>query len=198
MPDPNIPPLIHESAVIDQPSSIGSGTKIWHFTHVMKNTSIGEDCIIGQGVFVDSNVSIGNRCKIQNGVNIYNGVTLEEGVFCGPSMVFTNVIAPRAEIEKKHEFAPTLIRKGASLGANVTVVCGVTIGSYAFVGAGSVVTRDIPDFALVTGNPARITGSICRCGSKLGSDNWNETTCKTCGDTYKLSDHGVIRRIEKT
>ncbi|NQU56212.1 MAG: N-acetyltransferase [Rhodospirillales bacterium] len=188
--------FIHKSAVVDQPSSIGNGTKIWHFSHVMKNSKIGENCIVGQGVFVDSEVVIGNRCKIQNGVSIYTGVTLEDGVFCGPSMVFTNVLTPRAEIERKHEFTSTLVKKGASLGANVTVVCGTTIGRYAMVGAASVVTRDIPDYALVTGNPGSINGSVCQCGKKLNAGDWNKVTCAACNSSYTRDDYGIIIRDE--
>ena len=161
----------HESAYVDQPCSIGKGTKIWHFSHVMKGAKIGENCSIGQNVVIGSAAVIGNGVKIQNNVSIYDAVTIEDGVFCGPSMVFTNVINPRSEIVRKNEYRPTLIRHGATLGANCTIVCGHTVGRYAFVAAGAVVAGDVPDFALMAGVPARQLGWMCRCaGAKLEFD----------------------------
>ena len=159
--------FVHESAVVDTPSEIGSGTKIWHFSHVLKDTRIGRGCTIGQNVVIGPNVTIGDRCKVQNNVSIYEGVELEEGVFCGPSMVFTNVINPRAFVERKTEFRRTLVREGATIGANATIVCGVTLGRFCMIGAGAVVTRDVPDYALAHGNPARVRGAVCRCGVVL-------------------------------
>jgi UDP-2-acetamido-3-amino-2,3-dideoxy-glucuronate N-acetyltransferase len=177
--------FVHESSFVDEPCAIGAGTKIWHFCHVMKDAQIGRNCSIGQNVLVASGVTIGDGCKIQNNVSLYTGVVLEDGVFCGPSMVFTNVVNPRSEIVRKDEYRTTRVRHGASIGANATIVCGVTIGRYAFVGAGAVVTRDVPDFALVMGNPARGKGWICRCGIKLPL---RDTTahCAACGALYVL------------
>jgi len=169
--------FIHPTAIIDDNVTIGKGTKIWHFSHVLSGSKIGENCNIGQNVVIGPDVSIGNKCKIQNNVSVYKGVTLEDGVFCGPSMVFTNIYNPRAEIGKMDQVRPTLVRKGATLGANCTIVCGHTIGSYAFIGAGAVVTKDIPDHALMAGNPARQIGRMCKCGEKLDQLN----SCKVCG-----------------
>jgi UDP-2-acetamido-3-amino-2,3-dideoxy-glucuronate N-acetyltransferase len=182
--------FVHESSFVDQPCSIGAGTKIWHFCHVMKDSEIGRGCSIGQNVLVSSQVKIGDGCKIQNNVSLYTGVVLEDHVFCGPSMVFTNVVNPRSEVSRKDEYKATLVKRGASIGANATIVCGVTIGRYAFVGAGAVVTRDVPDFALVVGNPARRTGWMCRCGLKLPL---RDTTahCAACGALYVLGG-GVL------
>ena len=157
----------HETAVIDQPCEIGAGTSIWHFSHVMKNARIGENCNLGQNVFVASDVVIGNNVKVQNNVSIFTGVTLEDDVFCGPNMVFTNVINPRSALPRKHEYRKTLVRRGASLGASSTIVCGNTIGAHAFIGAGAVVTTDVPDQALVLGVPGRVVGWMCRCGVRL-------------------------------
>ncbi|MDH4053947.1 MAG: N-acetyltransferase, partial [Gammaproteobacteria bacterium] len=147
--------FVHESSYIDEPSVIGEGTKIWHFSHVMKNSRIGRNCNIGQNVVVSPDCVIGNNVKIQNNVSVYTGVIIEDDVFCGPSMVFTNVINPRSHVERKNEYQQTVVRKGATIGANATIVCGHTLGKYSFVGAGSVVTRDVPDFGVVYGNPAR-------------------------------------------
>lgn len=190
------PPFIHATAVVDAPAAIGEGTKIWHFSHVSENARIGVNCSIGQNVFVGKGVIIGNSCKIQNNVSVYEGVTLEDGVFCGPSMVFTNVINPRAEIERKHEFKQTLVRQGASIGANVVVICGVTIGRYAFVGAGTVVTKDVPDFSLVVGNPAHQTGIMCACANKLPEGEWTNAKCSACNRSYRR-DGAVVALIEE-
>src|SRR6202166_308673 len=159
--------FVHASAYVDDPCSIGTGTKVWHFSHVMKNAQIGLHCNIGQNVVISPDVVIGNNVKIQNNVSVYTGCILEDDVFCGPSMVFTNVINPRSHVVRKDEYKTTLVRKGASLGANCTVVCGTTIGRYAFVGAGSVVTRDVPDYTVVYGDPARARGWMCGCGIGL-------------------------------
>ena len=179
------PYFVHESSYVDEPCTIGAGTKIWHFSHVMKNAVIGRNCNIGQNVVVLPGVRIGDDCKIQNNVSVYEGVILEDHVFCGPSMVFTNVINPRSEIVRKHEYQQTLVRQGASIGANATILCGHSIGQYAFVGAGAVVTKDVPDFALMVGNPARRTGWMCRCGIKLELDG-ERGRCGACGSAYVL------------
>ena len=184
----------HSTAVIDQPCQIGQGTRIWLFSHVMKNAVIGEKCTIGQNVMVGSDVVIGDQVKIQNNVSVYTGVTLEDGVFCGPAMVFTNVLNPRSTISRKHEFKKTLVKKGATLGANCTVLCGLTIGQCAFVGAGAVVTQNVPDYGLLYGNPARLQGWICRCGVQLpfSDDSAVErVVCRACGDSYKCEDNQV-------
>jgi len=181
------PYFVHESSYVDEPCTIGDGTKIWHFTHVMKDAVIGRNCNIGQNVLVSSGVKIGENCKIQNNVSLYTGVVLEDHVFCGPSMVFTNVVNPRSEVNRKNEYKPTLVKRGASLGANCTIVCGTTIGAYAFVAAGSVVTRDVADFALVMGSPARRTGWMCRCGLKLTVDG-AEGRCAECGTRYTMHE----------
>lgn len=177
--------FVHESAYVDEPCAIGTGTKIWHFTHVMKNSRIGAKCNIGQNVVVSPDVTIGDNVKIQNNVSVYTGCILEDDVFCGPSMVFTNVINPRSHVTRKDEYRTTLVRKGASLGANSTVVCGTTIGRYAFVGAGSVVTRDVPDYGLVYGNPARLRGWMCACGIALEFKADEDAKCSACGSEYR-------------
>ncbi len=182
----------HESCCIDQPCEIGEGTRIWHFSHVMSGARIGPSCILGQNVFVDREVVVGRDCKIQNNVSLYSGVVLEDGVFCGPSVVFTNVINPRARIERKHEFKATVIGEGASLGANATIVCGVTIGAYAFVGAGAVVTRDIAPYAVVYGVPARRKGWVCECGVLLPDDETApQLSCRTCAKKYRQDAEGL-------
>ena len=178
---------MHESAYVDDGCEIGDGTKLWHFSHVMSRARIGRGCNIGQNVVVSPDVVIGDNVKIQNNVSIYTGVVLENDVFCGPSMVFTNVVNPRSHVSRKDEYRATLVKRGASLGANCTVVCGHTVGTYAFVGAGAVITRDVPDFALVVGNPGRVSGWMCRCGVKLASGVTppQAATCAACGSHYR-------------
>ena len=161
--------FVHESSYVDEGCRIGKGTKIWHFCHIMSGCTIGEDCNIGQNVVISPDVVLGRNCKVQNNVSVYTGVRCEDDVFLGPSMVFTNVINPRAAVSRKDEFKPTLIKKGASIGANATIVCGHTLGRYCMVGAGSVVTKDVPDFALMAGNPARQIGWVNRLGEKVNS-----------------------------
>ena len=193
--------FVHESAYIDDNVKIGKGTKIWHFSHVLSNTEMGENCIIGQNCMIGPDVKIGNRCKIQNNVSVYKGVVLEDDVFCGPSCVFTNVLTPRAFIERKAEFLPTLVKKGATIGANATVVCGHTIGKFALIGAGTVVTSDVPDYALYLGVPAKPSGWVCRCGMVLTriveSDTKLELTCSYCGSKYILEGNNFIILEEK-
>jgi UDP-2-acetamido-3-amino-2,3-dideoxy-glucuronate N-acetyltransferase len=179
--------FVHESSYVDEGAVIGTGTKIWHFCHVMSQSHIGQNCNIGQNVFIASDVVIGNNVKIQNNVSLYTGVIVEDDVFLGPSMVLTNVINPRSHIPRKEEYQKTWIKQGASIGANATVVCGVTVGRYAFVGAGAVVTRTVPDYALVYGVPAKIQGWLCQCGIKLQfqmGDNIERATCAKCGSQY--------------
>ena len=183
--NPNI--FIHPTAEIDEGSMIGAGTKIWHFSHILSGSSIGENCNIGQNVVIGPDVTIGKQCKIQNNVSVYKGVTLEDGVFCGPSMVFTNIYNPRAEIRKMDQIRPTLVKKGATLGANCTIVCGVTIGRYAFIGAGAVVTKNVPDHALVVGNPGKQIGYMCECGEKLDE----KLKCTVCGKAYQRDEKGL-------
>lgn len=177
--------FVHETSIVEQPCQIGEGTNVWHFSHVMQEASIGKNCIIGQNVLVGKGVRIGNNVKIQNNVSIYEGVILEDGVFCGPSCVFTNVINPRSYISRKHEIKTTLVKAGATIGANSTIICGNTIGVSAFVGAGAVITRDIPDYAMVYGNPARIQGWMCECGIKLQKEG-TKAECPTCGKIYEI------------
>ena len=179
---------IHESAYVDDPVSIGDGTTIWHFSHLLPHVAIGRDCSIGQNVVIGPHVTVGERCKIQNNVSLYSGVTLEDGVFCGPSCVFTNVINPRAEINRRGEFQKTLVRRGATLGANCTIVCGVTLGAYCFIGAGAVVTRDVPDHALIVGNPGRRVGWMSKAGGRLVSD----LVCPIDGTPYRLTALGRL------
>lgn len=173
--------MIHESAYVDEPVEIGEGTKIWHFSHVLPGARIGRDCVIGQNVMIGNDVTIGDRCKIQNNVSVYKGVTLEDGVFCGPSCVFTNVDNPRAEIERKAEFRPILVCKGVTIGANATVVCGHELGEYAFIGAGAVVNSDVPAHALMVGVPARRIGWMSHAGERLGDD----LVCPRSGRRYR-------------
>jgi UDP-2-acetamido-3-amino-2,3-dideoxy-glucuronate N-acetyltransferase len=179
--------FVHESSYVDEGCEIGTGTKIWHFSHVMAGARIGRGCNIGQNVVVSPGVVIGDNVKIQNNVSVYTGVILEDDVFCGPSMVFTNVVNPRSHVSRKDEYRQTLVRRGASLGANSTIVCGHTIGRYAFVAAGAVITKDVPDYGLAVGNPARLTGWICACGLKLtaGSRPPERIACGTCSAQYR-------------
>jgi len=186
--------FVHESSYVDQPCEIGAGTKIWHFSHVMANSKIGQNCNIGQNVVISPRCQIGDSVKIQNNVSVYTGVVLEDDVFCGPSMVFTNVINPRSHIERKDEYRETRVKTGATIGANATIICGNTLGRYCFIGAGAVVTSDVPDFGLVVGNPGRLRGYVCRCGDKIGSSEDElpaNLECESCGKTY-TSSTGVI------
>ena len=177
----------HESSYVDPGCEIGDGTKIWHFCHIMPGAKIGAKCVLGQNVSVAPTVVIGDRCKIQNNVSLYDGVVLEDEVFCGPSMVFTNVINPRADVERKHEYRPTVLRRGCTIGANATIVCGNTVGERAMVGAGAVVTRDVPPRALVVGVPAKVAGWICDCGVGLEFDGVR-AICAECAKAYELAD----------
>lgn len=177
----------HESTYIDEGSEIGEGCKIWHFTHVMPGATIGPRCNIGQNCVISPKVVIGTNVKIQNNVSVYEGVILEDDVFCGPSMVFTNVINPRSHVIRKDEYKTTLVQRGASIGANATIVCGVTIGKYSFIGAGAVVTKDVTPNALMVGVPAKQVGWICSCGIRLNA----ELDCKTCGKSYQLTKDGL-------
>ena len=186
----------HPSSIIDEGCSIGRGTKIWHFSHLMSGCKIGEDCTIGQNVFIGSNVILGRNVKVQNNVSIYEGVICEDDVFLGPSMVFTNVMNPRSAIERKAEFRQTLVRKGATIGANATIVCGNEIGPYAFIGAGSVVTKPVPAYALVVGNPAKQNGWMSKQGYPLRFDKEGKAICKGSGETYMLKEGKVFRKEE--
>ena len=183
----------HPSAIVDEGARIGDGSRVWHFVHVCAGARIGARVSLGQNVFIGNKVEIGDDCKIQNNVSVYDGVSLEEGVFCGPSMVFTNVFNPRALVERKDEYRPTRVRKGASLGANCTILCGVTIGEFAFVGAGAVVNRDVPAFALMAGVPAKQIGWMSRYGARLALplDGEGEVVCEHTGDRYVLSNGEV-------
>jgi UDP-2-acetamido-3-amino-2,3-dideoxy-glucuronate N-acetyltransferase len=187
--------FVHQSSYVDEGCTIGEGTKIWHFCHVMAGAAIGRRCNIGQNVVISPGVTIGDNVKIQNNVSIYTGVILEDDVFCGPSMVFTNVVNPRSHVSRKDEYRQTIVRRGATLGANSTVVCGHSVGRYAFVGAGAVVTRDIPDYALVVGNPARIAGWMCECGVKLASgvETPMRAQCGSCRAEYVGNPRGFAR-----
>ncbi|HEY0708993.1 MAG TPA: acyltransferase [Polyangia bacterium] len=176
---------VHPTAVVDEPCSIGENTKIWHFCHVMKGTRIGKACVLGQNVYVGTRAVLGDGVKVQNNVSLYDDVILEDDVFCGPSAVFTNVLNPRAFIERKSEYRQTLVKRGASIGANATIVCGVTLGEYCFVAAGAVVTRDVPAYALVKGTPARRSGFVCRCGEKLPA--LSEPQCPRCSLRYRIA-----------
>lgn len=183
----------HESAYIDEGCMIGKGTKIWHFSHVMPNCTLGENCNIGQNVVISPNVTLGRNVKVQNNVSIYTGVICEDDVFLGPSMVFTNVINPRSAVNRKSEYAQTRVKKGASIGANATIVCGNDIGEYAFIGAGAVVTKDVPAYALLVGNPARQTGWMSEYGHKLKFDNQGIATCPESNQQYKLENNKVSK-----
>jgi len=184
----------HETAVVDEGCEIGVGTKIWHFSHIMPNCKIGQNCNIGQNVVVSPEVILGNNVKVQNNVSIYTGVICEDDVFLGPSMVFTNVINPRSAVIRKNQYAKTLVKKGASIGANATIVCGHSIGSFAFIGAGAVVTKMVPDYALVMGNPARQTGWMSEYGHKLSFDKNGNATCPESGEKYNLKN-GVVSKL---
>ena len=187
--------FVHESSYVDDGAVIGAGTRIWHFSHVMPGAVIGARCNLGQNVVVMPGTRIGNNVKIQNNVSIYEGVVLEDDVFCGPSCVFTNVVNPRSHVSRKEEYRPTLVRRGASIGANATVVCGHTLGEYCFIGAGAVVTGDVPAYALMVGVPARRVGWMCRCGVRLdgAGAGWS---CPACGSPYRESG-GVLRPVDQ-
>ncbi len=187
---------VHPSSIIDPEVFIGNGTKIWHFCHIMSGSFIGNNCVIGQNVFIAPKVRLGNGCKVQNNVSLYTGVVCEDDVFIGPSAVFTNVINPRAAIERKEEFRPTLIKKGASIGANATLVCGHTIGQYALIGAGSVVTQEVADYALVAGNPARQIGWVSAAGERLFFSDEGKAVCPATGINYHLL-HGQVQPENK-
>jgi UDP-2-acetamido-3-amino-2,3-dideoxy-glucuronate N-acetyltransferase len=174
----------HETSLVEGPVQIGKGTKIWHFAHVMPDAKIGDRCNIGQNVYIGKGVTMGNNVKVQNNVSVYEGVVLEDDVFCGPSCVFTNVFNPRSHVSRKHEYRPTVVRRGASIGANATIICGNTIGRYAFIGAGAVVTKDVPDHAMYYGNPARRNGWVCNCGAKLDFSHSESADCPSCGRRY--------------
>jgi len=183
----------HETAVIDPGCQIGEETRIWHFSHIMTNCNIGRQCSIGQNVVISPEVKIGNRVKIQNNVSVYTGVICEDDVFLGPSAVFTNVINPRSAVNRKEEFKPTLVRQGATIGANATIVCGITIGRYAFIGAGAVVTKNIPDYALVVGNPAHQTGWMSEYGHKLSFNSEGMAVCPESRERYQLINEKVVK-----
>jgi UDP-2-acetamido-3-amino-2,3-dideoxy-glucuronate N-acetyltransferase len=191
MPDKNY--FSHETAVIDEGCEIGAGTKIWHFSHIMPRCIIGENCNVGQNVVISPEVVLGKNVKVQNNISIYTGVICEDDVFLGPSMVFTNVINPRSAINRKNEYAKTVVKKGASIGANATIVCGHDIGQFAFIGAGAVVTKNVPDYALVMGNPARQTGWMSEYGHRLSFDKNGGATCVESGEKYVLKDGKVSK-----
>ncbi len=182
--------FIHETAIVDAGCEIGAGTKVWAFAHILHGSRLGERCVVGQNCMVGPDVRIGNGVKLQNNVSVYTGVTLEDDVFCGPSMVFTNVLTPRSHVSRKHLFAPTLVRRGATIGANATVICGNTIGAYAMIGAGAVVTKDVPPHAIVVGNPARLAGWACQCGEKLHFDYNDRAECLLCATKYVKAPDG--------
>ena len=186
-------PFIHETAVIDEPCSIGVGSKVWHFSHIMKEAVLGNDCNLGQNVVISPRVTLGNNVKVQNNVSIYTGVICEDDVFLGPSMVFTNIVNPRSAVVRKDKYVKTLVQKGASIGANATVVCGNTIGSFAMVGAGAVITKDVSPYALVVGNPARQIGWVSEYGHRLEFDESGKATCEESGQEYLLENDEVTR-----
>jgi UDP-2-acetamido-3-amino-2,3-dideoxy-glucuronate N-acetyltransferase len=192
---------VHPSSVIDSPVEIGKGTKIWHFCHIMSGAKIGERCSFGQNVFVGSRVVIGNNVKVQNNVSIYDNVYLEDDVFCGPSMVFTNVVNPRSHIIRKNEYMDTLVKRGASIGANATVVCGVTLGEFCFIGAGAVIVKDVPPYALMVGVPAKVVGWMCHCGIRLklpaSYGESMQAACSNCASRYELRPDGNLNVIEE-
>ncbi|MGH8638283.1 MAG: acyltransferase [Burkholderiales bacterium] len=188
--------IAHETAIVDSGATIGAGTRVWHWTHISAGARIGERCSFGQNVYVGNRVVVGNNVKVQNNVSIYDNVTLEDDVFCGPSMVFTNVYNPRSAVSRKNEYRDTLVRRGATLGANCTIVCGVTIGQYAFVGAGSVVTHDVPDYALIVGVPGRQVGWMSQYGERLELplEGTGEAVCRHTGQPYRL-EGGICRAV---
>ena len=183
--------FIHHTAIVDEGVEIGLGTQVWHFCHLLSGTRVGSNCNFGQNVMIGPNVTVGNGCKIQNNVSLYSGVTLEDEVFCGPSCVFTNVLTPRSFISRKEEFVPTFVRRGCSIGANATIVCGVTLGKYSMIGAGSVITKDVPDYALVVGNPGKFIGWISRTGDKLGEN----LVCPRTNERYSLNSDGLLEEL---
>ena len=187
--------FVHESSYVDESCEIGEGTKIWHFSHIMKGSKLGKNCNIGQNVVISPGVELGKGVKIQNNVSVYTGVVCEDDVFLGPSCVFTNVINPRAFIERKSEYRKTTVKKGASIGANATIVCGHDIGRYAFVGAGAVVTKNIPDYAMVYGCPAEVKGYVCQCGEQLDFAQ-GHAVCPVCGKRYQKSTEGKISEVQ--
>ena len=197
--------LVHESSYVDERVEIGEGTKIWHYCHVLRNTKIGQNCIIGQNCMIGPGVTIGNGCKFQNNVSVYTGVTIEDDVFCGPSCVFTNVYNPRAFIERKQEFRPTLVKRGATIGANATIICGTTVGRYALIAAGAVVNSDVPDYAIVAGVPAKQIGWTCKCGTTLAKASGKGrtakgervATCASCGNQYRVDNGTFVILSEK-
>lgn len=182
--------FIHPSSIIDNGAEIGSGTRVWHFSHLMPSCKVGENCIIGQNVFIDNNVVIGNAVKIQNNVSVYNGVVIEDEVFIGPSVVFTNISNPRSFIERKQEFKNTIVKKGATIGANATLVCGIEIGEYAMIGAAAVISKDVPAYALMIGNPAKQSGWVSKAGYTLKFDN-DIAICPGTGKKYQLTEKGI-------
>ena len=184
--------FIHETAIIDEGAKIGSKTRIWHWSHIMGNVIIGSNCNVGENAFIESGVTLGNNVKVKNNVALYTGVTCEDDVFLGPNCVFTNVNNPRSFIERKNEFKETIIRKGATIGANATIVCGNNVGEYAFVGAGSVVVSSVPPYTMVVGNPARFQAHVCKCGNKLDKN----LKCVKCGQQYHADNHGIIGPVE--
>ena len=186
-------PFIHETAVIDEPCSIGAGSKVWHFSHIMKDAVLGNECNLGQNVVISPRVTLGNNVKVQNNVSIYTGVICEDDVFLGPSMVFTNIVNPRSAVVRKDKYVKTHVQKGASIGANATVVCGNTIGSFAMVGAGAVITKDVSPYALVVGNPARQIGWVSEYGHRLEFDESGKATCEESGQEYLLENDEVTR-----
>jgi len=191
--------FVHESSYVDEGAQIGNDTRIWHFCHVMPEAQIGENCNIGQGVFIAPEVMIGNDVKIQNNVSVYTGVILEDDVFLGPSMVFTNVGTPRSHVDRSDQYENTHVKKGATIGANATIICGITLGTYSFVGAGAVVTRDVPPYALVYGNPARVHGWVCSCGEVLDfhqDTDLNRAICSRCQKAYRKNDQNHVEPIE--
>ena len=194
--------FVHESSYVDEGAIVGKGTKIWHFSHIMRGAIIGENCTIGQSVTVENKAFVGNRVKIQNNVSVYGMVTVEDDVFLGPSMVFTNDLNPRALYPKHGEWVPTFVKRGCTIGANATILCGTTLGYWSFVGAGSVVTMNIPDYAIVAGNPARIVGYMCECGYKMRKIKYpiterTEYVCHKCNRIYEISEEGVRKNESK-